>query len=168
MARIVIADAGPLIAFAGIDALAALQRLFSEISIAETVKHKCLAKPGADSQRIEAAIEDGWLRTFTPGVATVPLSPCLGAGESDSIRFALQSPDESLLILDDRLARRFALKQGINIVGTVRILDLAEQRGLIKSAEQSIAGMAAMGYRVSVELLQQIRSEAVVNSLDGG
>jgi len=63
------------------------------------------------------------------------------------------------LIVDDRLARRFALKQGINIVGTVRILDLAEQRGLIKSAELSIAEMTAIGYRISVELLKQIRLE---------
>ena len=160
MARIIIADAGPLIAFASIDALAVLQKLFSEISIAETVKHECLAKPGTDSQRIETAIDDGWLRTFTPGVATEPLSPSLGASESDSIRFALQSPDESLLIVDDRLARRFALKRGIHIVGTVRILDLAEQRSLIKSAKQSIAEMNAIGYRVSVELLKQIRSES--------
>jgi len=159
MARIIIADAGPLIAFSSIDALAVLQKLFFEINIAEVVRHECLAKPGTDSQRIEAAIDEGWLVTFPPGVATEPLSPSLGAGESDSIRFALQSPDESLLIVDDRLARRFALKQGINIVGTVRMLDLAEQRGLIKSAELSIAEMTAIGYRVSMELLKQIRLE---------
>lgn len=36
-------------------------------------------------------------------------------------------------------------------VGTVRILDLAEQRGLIKSAELSIAEMTAIGYRISTE-----------------
>ena len=149
MARIIIADAGPLIAFASIDALAVLQKLFFEINFAEVVRHECLAKP----------IDEGWLITFPPGVATEPLSPSLGADESDSIRFALQSPDESLLIVDDRLARRFALKQGINIVGTVRILDLAEQRGLINSAELSIAEMTAIGYRVSMELLKQIRLE---------
>lgn len=160
MARIIIADAGPLIAFASIDALGVLQKLFSEINIAESVKCECLVKAGADSQRITAAIDEGWLVTFTPGDASEPLSPSLGAGESDSIRFALQSPDESLLIVDDRLARRFALKQGINIVGTVRILDLAEQRGLIRSAQQSIAEMTAIGYRVSIELLRRIRSKS--------
>jgi predicted nucleic acid-binding protein len=159
MARIVIADAGPLIAFASIDALCVLQNLFSEISVAESVKGECMRKPGIDSQRIETAIDEGLLVIIPPGAITEPLSPGLGAGESDSIRYALESPDESLLIVDDRLARRIALKQGINIVGTVRILDLAEQRGLIKNAEQCIAEMAAIGYRVSVELLTQIRSQ---------
>ena len=169
MAGIVIADAGPLIAFASIDALTVLQKIFSSINITEAVRHECAAKPGKDSQRIEAAIDEGWLvtsapDTFTPGLATEPLSPCLGAGESDSIRFALQSPDESLLIIDDRLVRRFALKQGVNIVGTVRILDFAERHGLIKSAEQSITGMTGIGYRVSMKLLEQIRSEGKMGS----
>ncbi len=158
MARVVITDAGPLIAFAGIDALCVLQSLFSEVRIAESVQRECLRKPGPDSRRIETAVEEGWLLIFTPGAVTEPLSPSLGAGESDSIRYALESPDESLLIVDNRLARRYALKLGINIVGTVRILDLAEQRGLIRSADQRIAEMVAFGYRISVELLQQIRS----------
>ncbi|MEJ1436541.1 MAG: hypothetical protein RPU61_04405 [Candidatus Sedimenticola sp. (ex Thyasira tokunagai)] len=63
------------------------------------------------------------------------------------------------MIIDDRLARRYALKQGLNIVGTVRLLDLAEQQGLIVSAEQSICEMASVGYRISVELLMQIRAK---------
>ena len=159
MARIVISDAGPLIAFASIDALFVLQNLFFEVSVAESVKCECLGKPGIDGHRIETAIDEGWLLIFPPGAVTKPLSPSLRAGESDSIRYALESPDESLLIVDDRLARRFALKQGINIVGTVRILDFAEQRSLIRSAEQGIAEMAAIGYRVSVELLKLIRLE---------
>ncbi|MEE8496176.1 MAG: hypothetical protein V3S21_06810 [Xanthomonadales bacterium] len=159
MARIVITDAGPLIAFAGIDALFILQSLFSEVSVAESVKRECLAKPGKDCQRIETAIDAGWLVICSPELASEPLSPSLGAGESDSIRYALQSPHESLLIVDDRLARRFALKQGINIVGTVRVLDLAEQRGLIKGAEHSMAEMAAIAYRVTTDLLAEIRSK---------
>lgn len=159
MARIVIADAGPLIAFASIDALWVLQNLFSEISVAESVKCECLSKPGKDAQCIETAINEGWLLIFPPGDIAEPLSPSLGAGESDSIRYALESPEDSLLIVDDRLARRFALKQGINIIGTARLLDLAEQRGLIEGAEQCISEMAAIGYRISVNLLKQIRSE---------
>jgi predicted nucleic acid-binding protein len=159
MAGIVISDAGPLIAFASIDALGVLQKLFSEISITESVKDECLRKPGTDSQHIETAIDEGWLVIIPAGTHTEHLSPGLGAGESDSIRYALESQDEPLFIVDDRLARRIALKRGINIVGTVRLLDLAEQRGLIRSAEQILTEMAAIGYRVSPELLKQIRSE---------
>ncbi len=156
MAGIVIADAGPLIAFAGIDELPILPALFSQISVADSVRSECMAKPGIDAQRIATAIDEGWLRVFTIDNQLGSLSAGLGVGESDSIRFALDAKQESLLILDDRLARRYALKLGLNIIGTVRLLKLAQQRGLIGSAEMSIKQMAANGYRISVELLKLV------------
>ena len=159
MARIVIADAGPLIAFASIDALSVLRALFSNIYVTESVKEECQGKPGIDAQRIETAVDEGWLMISPQDPGTVSLSPALGAGESDSIRFAHGTREESLLIVDDRLARRYALKQGLNIVGTVQLLDLSEQRDLIDSAEQCIQEMAAAGYRISVKLLNLSRSE---------
>ena len=158
MAGIVVADAGPLIAFAVIDGLSILQQLFSSIVITDSVRDECLAKPGPDTKRIKAAIEAGWL-VVEPIADPVPsLSPSLGVGESDSIRCALQAPDDTLLIVDDRLARRYALKQGLNIAGTVRLLDLAEQRGVIGSAKSQIRNMSRSGYRVSTDLLRKIRS----------
>ena len=158
MARIVIVDAGPLIALAAIDQLILLRQLFSEITITESVKKECLVKSGEETERIESAISDGWLVVHIVTQHSQPLSPSLGLGESDSIRLAMEQPKDSLLILDDRLARRYALKHGLNIVGTVRLLDLAEQLGLIKSAEHSIQKMAQGGYRISIELLKKIRS----------
>ncbi|MEA3291550.1 MAG: DUF3368 domain-containing protein, partial [Pseudomonadota bacterium] len=61
MARVVIADSGPLIAFAWIDELGLLAELFGEVRIARSVRDECMAKPGADTRRIEEAIEAGWL-----------------------------------------------------------------------------------------------------------
>ena len=68
-------------------------------------------------------------------------------------------PDESLLIVDDRLARRYALKAGLNIVGSVRLLTIAEQRGLITSAEFRLREMTDFGYRISMDLLRKTQSE---------
>lgn len=159
MARVVIADAGPLIALACIDTLTLLRELFEEVFIMGSVRDECLAKPGDDSRRISRAIEDGWLKVVPGAGADQPLSPSLGIGESDSIRFAQQEPEGSLLIMDDRLARRYALKLELNIIGTVRLLDFAERLGKIDSAERRINEMAECGYRVSVDLLRKIRSE---------
>jgi predicted nucleic acid-binding protein len=61
--------------------------------------------------------------------------------------------------VDDRLARRQALAYDLNIIGTVRLLDIAEKQGIIPSAEQIIFEMADQGYRISPTLLQQIRGE---------
>ena len=160
MARIVIADAGPLIALASIDVLPMLRGLFSQICVTGSVRDECLAKAGTDAQRIGAAISEGWLRVqLVKKNAGQPLSPSLGIGESDSIRFALEALESALLIVDDRLARRYALQKGVSIVGTVRLLDLAERRGHIESAERCINEMTDYGYRISVDLLRKIRSE---------
>lgn len=158
MARVVIADAGPLIAFAGIDGLFILRALFSRICITASVRDECLVAEGVDAQRIAASIGDGWLAVEAGSGESAPLTPSLGLGESDSIRLALEDREHSLLILDDRLARRYALRKGLNIVGSVRLLDLAERRGLIQSAEASIMQMSDVGYRVSIALLEQVRS----------
>lgn len=158
MARVVVADAGPLIAFALVDALTLLRDLFGQVMATASVVGECLAKEGEDAGRIGRAIEEGWLTVVTLEEAGPPLSPSLGIGESDSIRYALQRPEQTLLIMDDRLARRYALKQGLNIVGTVGLLDLAERRGHAESAEQLITAMSDRGYRVSVDLLTLIRS----------
>ncbi|MFB1488029.1 MULTISPECIES: hypothetical protein [unclassified Thiocapsa] len=163
MARVVIADAGPLIAFAGIDGLVVLRALFSRIRITGSVRKECLVTEGVDAQRIAAALREGWLVVEAHGTESAPLTPSLGPslgiGESDSIRLALEDPENSLLIMDDRLARRYALRKGLNIVGSVRLLDMAERRGLIPSAEGCIRQMSDFGYRVSIDLLAQIRSK---------
>lgn len=160
MARIVIADAGPLIAFASVDLLFVLKALFSKLTMTESVRAECGAKPGSDAQRIATAIEAGWLCVEPDLEPCEALSPSLGAGETDSIRLALRAPEETLLILDDRLARRYALRRGLSIVGTVRLLDLAEHRGLVPDAGDCIARMAAHGYRISPNLLVQLRTNS--------
>ena len=153
MAHIIIADAGPLIAFAKTDNLQLLQKLFAQVWISRSVEKECLAKPGQDTEQITLAIDDGWLIVKTVSKSHTQTPNALGSGEKDSIQLALQSPEPSLLILDDRLARRHALKHELNIIGTVRLLDIAEKQGQISSAEQIIHDMCNQGYRISSRLL---------------
>ena len=159
MANIVIADAGPLIALSKIDCLTILKSLFSKVYVVESVINECFAKSDLSKQRIELAINDQWLIKCSPNRPEVNLSKSLGQGETDSIYFALNDVKHALLILDDRLARRYALKNGLNIVGTVRVLVLAEKQGLINSAEECVKEMIETGYRVSLDLLFKIQSE---------
>ena len=159
MAQIIIADAGSLIAIAKTNHLQLLRQMFNQVWIPDSVEKECLAKPGQDADRITIAIKDGWLVVKTAPKFQLPVPNALGAGELDSIQLALQSPETSLLIVDDRLARRQALACDLSIIGTVRLLDIAEKQGIISSAEQLIKNMSEQGYRISPTLLQQIRGE---------
>jgi predicted nucleic acid-binding protein len=65
-----------------------------------------------------------------------------------------------LLIMDDRLARREALQRRLPFVGTVKILWVAQQRGVITDAVSVLDAMAANGYYLSRQLLEQASQTA--------
>lgn len=156
---VVVSDAGPLIALAKVDALFVAQRLFARLQIPEAVWSECRGKPGDDSRRIEQAGRDGWLRVvkFTPEATRKRFPPSLGRGEIEALRLAMETRP-SLLIVDDRLARRQALQLGLDYIGTARMLLLAERRSLIEDAETVVQRMTANGYRISPRVLQQLKA----------
>ena len=154
---IVISDAGPLIALAKVDSLFIPRDLFSRIYIPEAVWLECRKKEGVDSRRIEQAANDGWLDIVSVSTRR-PFPLSLGSGEAEAIQLALET-ENPLLIMDDRLARREALRRRLNYIGTVRMLHLAESRSLIADAAVVVRRMAACGYRISPLLLQQIRAQ---------
>ena len=156
---VVVSDAGPLIALAGIDSLFIPRHLFSRLLIPEAVWLECREKPGEDRRRIEQAADEGWLDVVSVAVRQ-PFPRSLGRGEVESIQLALESRP-ALLIMDDRLARREAMRRGLDYIGTARVLHLAEQRSLIDDAEGRLQRMAENGYRISTPLLKQLKAKGV-------
>lgn len=158
MAQIVITDAGPLIALAQMDYLFVLENLFGTVWVPIAVQQECMAKPGLDTLRIQQAIEQGILKVAAEPAepSTLQLPRSLGAGEKAALYFAIQNAN-TLLIMDDYLARKQAIRMGFNLIGTVGLLDIAEKRGLIGSAEDAIIAIRQSGYRISTSILQTIR-----------
>jgi len=158
MARIIV-DAGPLIAFARVNQMDLFCHLFGEITITSSVQQECMAKPCAERDVLSDAMQADWLNVCSPVSLEQPLSLSLGDGERDSIHLALEDMPGSLLIIDDFLARKQAIRLNLSVMGTVRMLYIAEQRDLISSAETMISDMSKQGYRISIEILEKIRSE---------
>jgi predicted nucleic acid-binding protein len=98
---VVIADAGPLIAFAKIGQLDILQKLFSQVMLTESVKTEILIANSAECELIRSAIKEGWLNCVEDPKLNTVFSRSLGMGEKTAIEYALQSPSDALLILDD-------------------------------------------------------------------
>ncbi len=61
--------------------------------------------------------------------------------------------------MDDFLARKQSIRLGLSVMGTARMLYIAEHRDLISSADLVISDMRDHGYRISTEILKQIRRE---------
>jgi len=58
-------------------------------------------------------------------------------------------------ILDDRRARAFAACNGVPILGSLRIIVMARQRGLIPSARPALEKLRAAGAWVSDKLIDR-------------
>jgi len=148
-----------MIALAKVDQIELFHKLFDEICITSSVHAECLAKPSAEHAALADVIHKTWLSLCDPAAKDKPLSRSLGYGEQDSIHLALEDAANSLLIMDDFLARKQALRLGLHVIGTVRMLDIAEHHGLIRSAETLVLEMRHHGYRISKAILEHIRNE---------
>ena len=71
----------------------------------------------------------------------------LGAGEEEVLALGLELPD-ALLLLDDRDARRHALAQGLQISGTLGVLLLAKERGLLTAVGPVLDRLQALRFRL--------------------
>lgn len=155
---VVIADAGPLIALAKINQLHLLPALFTEILITQAVADECLRGQSADVVLIKQALDSGWLKCVDNPIFKHPLSRSLGLGEQSSIEYALQTDSDILLILDDALARKQALRKQLVIVGTAALLFAAQRKALVADAEVLIIELNRVGYRISASVVAQLKN----------
>ena len=86
------------------------------------------------------------------------LSRSLGLGEQSCIECALQNESKTLLIIDDSLALKQALRVDLSVVGTAALLFADERKGLIPSVEHQIEILCQSGYRISPKVIELLKS----------
>jgi len=79
----------------------------------------------------------------------------LHAGEIEAMELALWLRAK-LVILDERLARKIAKTQGLNIVGTVGILKHARDKGLLADLKGALDELRGSGIRISDKLYREV------------
>ena len=77
-----------------------------------------------------------------------------GRGEAEVISWALRNPG-SVAILDDRRARALALRNRVAVLGSLRVIVLAKQHGLISEARPALERLRGAGAYVTDELIDR-------------
>ncbi len=90
-----------------------------------------------------------WIEVRAP---LVDLHLGIGAGEDEAISLAVELGN-AVLLLDDRKARAAAASHNLLIVGTIAILDLADEAGLL-DFEAAIAALQTTSFHVEDALLK--------------
>lgn len=159
MAKIIVADTGPLIALALVDLLPLLPTLFSAVYVPETVLREAtrdISRPGA--QAIQTVIEKGLIivQSVTLSKNLQDLIDVLDQGEAEALSLAQEL--NAMLLIDERRGRKVALKHGIAITGSAAMLIKAKQQGLITKVKPLIEKLNLHGYRMSDHLITEILS----------
>lgn len=142
----VVADSTPLISLSAIGALNLLQSLYGEIIIPEAVHREVTVAGMPGAVEISRAL---WIKrqSVTDRVAVEGLlrKARLDDGESEAIVLAIEIK-ATLLLLDDREARKYAKRQRLPVSGTLGVLLAAKAHGLISSVRPALDNLLATGF----------------------
>lgn len=152
-------NASPLIVLAKAGLLDRLLPLGDEIWIPSAVASEVSAGTAPDDPASR------WIETQSsiihPPTTIAPFVMAwdLGAGESAVISLTDKN-SHAIAVLDDLAARRCAQAMGLRIIGTLGLVLMAKQAGIIPSASRALDAIVAAGLFVSRHHLETIKSQA--------
>ena len=151
---LVIADTSPLHYLVLIERTAILPSLFGHVVIppvvAEELQHSRTPAP----VRAWMTSPPAWLEMRPPCQPLVTLTLRLGAGEHEALSLARELHAD-LLLLDDLEAREEAERYAFAVMGTLRVLELASERGLLNFAA-AITKLKATSFHMPAQLVQDM------------
>jgi predicted nucleic acid-binding protein len=160
---LVVSNAGPLITLAKIQRSQLLKGLFGQIVIPRAVFDEVVLRgagePGAEETRNARWIE---ISLAVDVLSVSVLRESLGAGESEAIVLA-QELGADLLLLDDALARRKAERLGLKAIGTLGVLLLAKEAGLLDAVKPALIELQRTDFRASLRVYEEVLARAGEN-----
>jgi predicted nucleic acid-binding protein len=150
-----VVNSGPLISLARIGQLELLPAVFDQIISPRAVFEEVTQDPTLSGA--EAIAKADWLRVVevSDRDAVERLSVWLDAGESEVLVLAQEL--ESTAAIDERRGRNLAATLGVSQTGTVGILVIAKERGLIPAVTPLLDQLRTHGVRLSSRVYEEAR-----------
>ncbi|GAC1313075.1 MAG: hypothetical protein NVSMB24_35770 [Mucilaginibacter sp.] len=145
MNKVIISDTSCLIALDRIGRIDILQKLFTTIYTTQIVADEfemplpewILVKKVVDLNLVEQ------------------LKLILDAGEASAISLALET-NNSILIIDEKKGRRIAQDLKVTIIGTLKVLIIAKNKGAIVSVKQVIRELQEQSFRFDKKIVDKV------------
>ena len=148
---IVIADSGPIRYLVVIEQIHLLPQLYGRIVIPPSVLRELTQTATPQSVRLWVDRLPRWVTVQSPR-GPVPTFPAvLGPGEREAIALA-QELSADVLLADDEAARMEARRRNISSQGTLGVLDLAAEHGLLADLPAAIERLRGTNFRASKKL----------------
>ncbi|MDP2903702.1 MAG: DUF3368 domain-containing protein [Methylovulum sp.] len=150
---IVIADSPALVALSICDSLSLLDVLFGEVKVPQAVYDEVCIANKAESQALQAYLA-GKICSVTTRIA-IEKSNGLGKGELAAISLYKQLSAD-LLLIDDARAKKVAYLNNLEVMGSLGVLLLAKQKGLVVSIKPLLTRLRCSEIFISDQLLDQL------------
>lgn len=151
---IVVSDTSPINYLVLIELQDLLPKLLDRVLIPEAVHRELQSTKAPDPIKRFLADAPDWLEVrASPEIASALRH--LDSGEREAISLALSIETDSVL-LDERKGRRAAREQGLRVSGTLGVIRLAADQGLI-TLKDALDRLEKTNFRVSPRLLNSLR-----------
>jgi uncharacterized protein len=153
--RLVVVNTTPIIALSLIGQLDLLRRLYGRVVVPTAVQAEVLAG-GVAGIGIRELREASWLEVVSlrdPGRAD--LIADLQRGEAEVLALA-QEQAADLVIIDERLARRYAVRLGMRLTGTLGVILKAKKLGMIEAVAPLMDQLRAGGIRLGDDVVAEV------------
>jgi predicted nucleic acid-binding protein len=152
----VVSNTGPLIALANIGQFDLLRELFGKIIIPPAVCAEI-----QDKTSVAALNAANWIvvQSAQDRLAVQLLREGLDAGESEAIVLAREL-ESDLVLIDERAATRKARGIGLQTIGTLGVLLMAKEKGLVTNLTPLLDQLHRAGFRMSDDLYRQVLDSA--------
>ncbi len=154
---VIVADTTPLNYLIFIDRTAILPALFGEVlipkAVLEALRHP--RAPEAMCRWLQAP--PAWLR-ITP-VRQVDKTGQLGKGETEALNLAVEQ-QVKVVLMDERKGRAAAKARGLLPVGTLNLIDLADEQRLLDGI-QALHDLRQTTFRADPELLERFEGQMI-------
>lgn len=151
----VISDTSPIQYLHQVQQLDLLFRLYEEITIPEAVAAE-LAEGREHGVNLPSIGEMSRFKIQSaPADHAAKIPTSLGRGEFEVLALASVNAN-SLLLLDDALARKYARNLGFRMTGTLGVLMRAKHSGLITEIRSILGELEAKGFRLDKKTLAAV------------
>jgi hypothetical protein len=154
----VVVNNTPLVALHVLNRLDLLRELYDEVLVPSAVQNEFLATEQIMRQiSLDSA---PWIKTVSlANPQRVLVYSGLGRGEAEVLALA-EEQSAQLVIIDERKGRRYAQRLGIPVTGTVGVLLLAKEKGLIVALAPLLAELQKAGLYLDSSVITKALSVA--------
>ena len=159
MPEVVISNTSPIFYLHRLRLLNLLQELYQKIIIPKAVVAE-LEIGRRQGEEVPEINNYKWIETRAIRSSQVlGLSTDFGSGEAEVLALALEELD-SLVIIDEKLARKIARLRGLRVTGTAGVLLKAKQEGHIRAVKPFLDRLQEIHFHLSDNVRDLILSKA--------